>query len=203
LRIAIVVPLLVALAVPIAATEPAGNPPRGWTIVGPGAHAYSVRTDTAEKRTGHGSGLLECSTRDLDTFGSLMQAIRADDLRGRRIRFSGYLRTRDPEYWVALWMRVDGAETSPLAFDNMSDRLVRGDTEWSPYSIVLDVPAAAVQIAFGATLAGSGRLWVDDLAIEVVGEQVATTDLRQPAQSSKTVVGADVPSKPVNLGFDE
>jgi hypothetical protein len=200
---AIGVPVLIALGASIGATESVGNPPKGWALGGPGAHAYSARVDVEERRSGHGSGLLECSTRNLDTFGTLMQTIRAEDLRGRRIRLSGYLRTRDPEFWAALWMRIDGADTSPLAFDNMSDRVVRGDTEWSQYAIVLDVPVAAVQIAFGATLAGGGRIWVDDLVIEVVGKEVTTTDLKQPAQSIKIVVGPEVPSKPVNLGFDE
>jgi serine/threonine-protein kinase len=68
---------------------------------------------------------------------------------------------------------------------------------------VLDVPLAAVQIAYGVILGGSGRLWVDDLTVEVVSEELATTDMQAPPVPTKTVVPADLPSKPVNAGFEE
>jgi len=65
-------------------------------------------------------------------------------------------------------MRVDGPETSPVAFDNMAKRTIRDNNDWSRYEIVLDLPAEAVQIAYGVILGGRGRLWVDDLMLEIV-----------------------------------
>jgi serine/threonine-protein kinase len=102
-----------------------------------------------------------------------------------------------------MWMRVDGPETSPIAFDNMAHRAIRGDNDWSRYEIVLDVPAIAAQIAYGAILGGEGRLWVDDLTLEVVGADVATTDMHQPAVPSKPGLSSDLPRRPVNAGFEE
>ena len=195
--------LLISVSACLNAAEPAANTPKGWVLTGPAAHAYSARPDSTEKHTGKASALLQSSTPDLDSFGALMQTFSADNYRGRRIRLSGYLRTRDLELWAALWMRVDGPETSSLAFDNMSNRPVRGNTEWSSYQIVLDVPRAAVQIAYGVTLAGSGRLWVDDLSVEAVGEDVATTDMRQPPVPAKIGVPVGLPSTPTNTGFEE
>lgn len=184
------------------AMEPA-RVPNGWRLASPAEGAFSARVDTVEKHSGRASALLECATKDLDAFGTLMQTFRADEYRGRRVRLSGHLRSRDVEHWAALWMRVDGLEASQLAYDNMSKRPVRGDTEWSSYQIVLDVPRTAALITYGALLGGSGRLWVDDLAVEVVGEDVPTTDMKEPVGQTKTVVRADLPARPVNMGFEE
>lgn len=199
----IVTVLLISMCAPANAGEGSAQTPKGWLLVGPKTDAYSGRVDATQSHGGRASGFLECSTPDLDTFGALKQAFRADSYRGRRIRLTGYLRTRDLERWAGLWMRVDGSDASLLAFDNMSQRPVRGNTEWAPYQIVLDVPQGAVQIVYGVTLAGSGRLWVDDLSVEVVGPSVATTDMGQPPVPGKTYLPDDLASVPSNTGFEE
>jgi hypothetical protein len=101
-----------------------------------------------------------------------------------------------------MWLRVDGPDTSPLALDNMAKRAVRGDTEWSRYEIVLYVPVVA-QIAYGGILGGKGHLWLDDLRVEVVGDDVPTTDMHVPAVAAKAVIQPDLPAQPVNPGFEE
>ena len=202
MRILSAVAFLLTAAPSLPAVGPSAGVPKGWVLVGP-ANAYSFRVDSAEKHSGRASGLLECSTSDVNEFGSFLQTIRADSYRGRRVRLSGYMRTRDVENSARMWMRVDGAETSPIAFDNMANRAVRGDNDWSRYEIVLDVPTVAVQIAYGAILGGQGRLWVDDLMLEVVGADVATTDMHQPAVPFKPGVPSDLSRQPVNAGFEE
>jgi len=195
--------LAIAVLIVLATSETTSSRvANGWVLVGP-AKAYSFRIDGAEKHSGRGSGLLECAAPDVDDFGSLIQTIRADMYRGRRVRLSGYLRTREVEESARMWMRVDGPDTSPVAMDNMAKRPIRGSTEWSRYEIVLDVPAVAVQIGFGAILGGQGRLWVDDLALELVGDGVATTDMHVPPEPFKTEVPPGLPRQPVNAGFEE
>src|SRR4029453_11364708 len=193
---------LTAASASASAAPPASAIPKGWFLAGPG-DAYSSRVDGDEKHSGRGSGLLECDTSDVDAFGVLNQTFRADAYRGRRIRLSGFMRTRGVEGSARMWLRVDGPDTSPLALDNMAKRPVRGDTEWLLYQIVLDVPAVAVQIAYGGILGGKGRLWLDDLRVEVVGDDVPTTDMHVPAVASKAVVSLDLPAQPVNTGFEE
>ena len=195
--------LLIGVCAPVSANEAARDAPRGWALVGPQLQAYTVRLDATQQHGGGYSALLECSVRDLESFGALQQFFRADNLRGQRVRLRGYLRSRDLELWAGLWMRVDGAEASQLAFDNMWQRPVRGNTEWSQYDIVLDVPEAAVQIAYGVTLAGSGRLWIDDISIEAVDKSVPTTDMGQAPIPGKMQVPNDLASVPQNTGFEE
>jgi tetratricopeptide (TPR) repeat protein len=72
-------------------------------------------------------------------------------------------------------MRVDGLDkdSKSLAFDNMAypvDRSVAGTTNWNQYEIVLDVPEEASVICFGFLLSGTGALWGDDLAFELLDD---------------------------------
>ena len=69
-----------------------------------------------------------------------------------------------------------------LAFDNMGNRKIEGTTQWTKYSVVLDVPEDAAAIAFGLLMAGKGQVWVDDLAFDVVGPDVASTALETEPQ---------------------
>jgi hypothetical protein len=89
-------------------------------------------------------------------------------------------------------MRVDGAREDPmLAFDNMSDRPIPRDSDWTRHAVVLDVAEKATNIAFGVLLNGEGGLWIADLAFEIVGPEVATTGQWQRS------------TRPVNLDFLE
>jgi hypothetical protein len=69
---------------------------------------------------------------------------------------AGYLKTRDVEDWCGIWLRVDGPSRL-LAFDNMQPRAVKGTNDWTRHEVVLDVPEAAVRLAFGSVLKGAGQ----------------------------------------------
>jgi hypothetical protein len=112
-----------------------------------------------------------------------MQSIAADEYRGRRVRFSADVRAAAISKWAGLWMRVDGpprggSQLPPtLAFDNMQGRPISGTREWRRYEVVLDVADDARWISFGILLSGPGEAWMDSLGFEVVGSDVATTDV--------------------------
>jgi len=73
----------------------------------------------------------------------------------------------------------------------MSDRPIKGTSDWKKHETVLDVPKDSIRIAFGILLNGLGQVWIDDLNFEVVGEDIATTDLKQKLPEE--------PEAPVNL----
>ena len=103
-------------------------------------------------------------------------------------------------------MRVDGGGGT-MAFDNMMNRAVRGTTDWTQTSIVLDVPAEAEGIMFGLILSGSGEAWIDDASLEVVGTDVATTNMVGPTADSSKVAAqrasfAGRPGTPINLKIE-
>jgi hypothetical protein len=70
---------------------------------------------------------------------------------------------------------LGAGQTTMLAMDNMMDRPVIGTTGWQRYDIVLDLPPGAERIAFGAALAGPGKVWVDDVRLEVVNAELVPT----------------------------
>jgi hypothetical protein len=111
---------------------------------------------------------------------------------GKRVKMTGYMKSEEVNGWAGLWFRVDGKESGKsLAFDNMYDRKITGTTEWKQYEIVLDVPAEATRLAYGALLGGTGTVWFDDINFEIVTDKVHATN--------KDV---NTPEAPTNLGFD-
>lgn len=103
------------------------------------------------------------------TFGVATGAFPVTAAVGRKVRFSGYIRTAGiTRGYAGLWWRVDG-RAGTLAFDNMDKRGATGTTDWRRYDIELAVPAGAVNINFGALLTGDGAAWFDDWTVELDG----------------------------------
>jgi ketosteroid isomerase-like protein len=181
--------------------------PTGWTrSTVPSANNYVITVDTSTKHDGNASASIKFGCgNDLSSWTSLLQAIAADDYRGKRVRLSGWLRTADVTE-VGLWMRVDD-DLRMLAFDNMQDRPIKGTTDWQMYSVVLDVPIEATKILFGTNLVGRGQVWSDDFKLEIVDDSVASTNItklvealaEQPAPSKST---KELNRHPVNTGFE-
>lgn len=146
-----------------------------WILAGSDSHDYEIMTDSTIVYSGKNSGYIHSVSEKISGFGTLMQSFRPDEYRGKRVRMSAYVRTRDVSGWAGLWMRVDGPSSS-YSFDNMSDRPIQGSTDWTLYEIILDVPEDSVSIAFGILIEGTGHVWVDGVEFEIVTEDVPTTD---------------------------
>src|SRR4029453_5615135 len=99
------------------------------------------------------------------------------------------------EGWGALWMRVDGKEQAGLAFDNMRNRVIKGTNDWAEFDIVLNVAADAEVIWAGGILSGKGKLWFDDFSIEVVDDNVASTELNVPSWPIKIPASTTAPKE--------
>lgn len=137
---------------------------------------YRVAIDERVRHNGKISASVESTVRETHEFCNFMQIFNAEKFRGKRIRFSGFVKTSKVTKWAGLWMRVDGELASPaLAFDNMEQRPIKGTTGWTACSVVLDVPAGAVDIALGLILGGTGKAWVSDMKFEIVSTRVPVT----------------------------
>ncbi len=77
---------------------------------------------------------------DPRSFGNLMQTIRADDYRGKRVRLRAAARAEGGP--AALWLRVDRKGGVMGFFDNMGERVIRSG-EWQRYDIVGQIEAKA------------------------------------------------------------
>lgn len=162
--------------------------PKGWSIAGSKPAAYEIKLDPGQKSE-HGNSISFQSKGESDGMATLMQAIKADDFRGKRVRFSGHIKGEGVKSWAALWMRVNNADGTVSAFDNMEKRAFRGDGNWKKYEVVLDIPNDGSTISFGALLSGLGHMWVSGLDFQIVDETVPVT------AKSKIELGR----KPANL----
>ena len=163
--------------------------PDGWWENGSAEEKYVVGTDATQGRPAP-SAYVKSIAETTNTFGGMMQSCDAAAFRGKRVRFSGLLKTQDAASGACLWVRVDGADGKSLAFDNMQRHPVIGTKDWTPAEIVLDVPEAGATLHFGFFLMDTGQAWVSALAFEEVGRDVAVTDSK-----------GRLPDKPTNLGF--
>lgn len=62
---------------------------------------------------------------------------------------------------AGMWMGVKDTMEELVQLDNMSNRPVKGSTDWKLYSIVLDVPNNSTTILFGIILSGKGTVWAN------------------------------------------
>jgi hypothetical protein len=176
---------------------PASDRFEGWLISGTNAGNFRVVHDREVKQAGAASARVECLVPNKAGFGVVMQTIAADSYRGKRVRFSAAVRTRDAAGWVGLWMRVDRPNERSSSFDNMEDRPITGTTDWSRRTVVLDVAPDAADISFGLLLHGAGTAWLDSVTVELVDASVPVTDLKI---GHSTMAGR--PKAPVNLDLD-
>ncbi|WP_213028909.1 AraC family transcriptional regulator [Shouchella tritolerans] len=168
---------------------------KGWFLSGSNPFNYEMGIDHEVVHQGKVSGYLKSKTvLDSTEFSTMMQTFKANKFVGKRIRLSCFIRTKDVETYAGMWMRVDNKMDDVLQFDNMSDRPIKGNTNWNRYSIVLDVPDQSAVISFGIILAGQGKVWADQFAFEEVSESIPTTNLE---------VHGELLDEPVNLSFEE
>lgn len=170
--------------------------PKGWFIAGDSPEKYEMGIDKGAGQGGKNAATIKSIEKKINGFGTLMQECLPGKYLGKRIRMTGYLKSKNVVDWAGFWLRVDQKNSDEsLSFDNMHDgkldRSIKGTTDWKQYEIVLDVPENASNIAFGGLLSGTGQIWFDNLNFEIVDTSVPTT-------------GEDsVNSEPTNLNFDE
>ena len=173
------------------ASSQSDHAPSGWFLAGSKPANYRTGVDTQMLRDGLPSAYLVSTLQDTGGFGTLMQSIQATEYAGKRVRLRGWVRSENVTDWGGLWMRIDKGK-AVVGFDNMEQRAIHGSQPWTTYDIVLDVPVDATAISFGTLLSGPGEVWLNDVQLEVVGQDVHTTGTG----------GHDpLPTTPVNLDF--
>ncbi|RJP02627.1 AraC family transcriptional regulator [Exiguobacterium sp. RIT452] len=167
----------------------------GWFMSGTHTEEYHFETDSEIVHQGVQSGKLRHVSDGSATgkFATMMQSIQAVDYRGKRMMFAGFLKT-EATGRAGAWFRVDDISGDPLQFDNMSDRSLTGETDWTYCAIVLDVPDEALSLHFGFLLEEAGTVWADSFSFHEVETNIPSTN--QLGQTS-------LPRTPVNLTFDE
>jgi hypothetical protein len=163
-----------------------GSTPKGWFLSGSGKADFVATVDAGAAR------LRAKSDAKPSGYGTVMQTIVARDFIGKRLRMKARVRGEALDAGD-LWVRVQ-SPTSPGDGPGLGGGscALSGDFDWQPCEVVLDVPeqAASIQIGAGIRGSGAGTLWLDDVSLEEVGRDVATTGRMRDD------------SEPANLGFE-
>lgn len=167
--------------------------PKGWHKAGSDPKKYEMGIDKGAGENGKNVATIKSIVKHTSGFGTLMQQSTPDKYKGKRVRMTGYMKSENVAEWAGFWFRVDQAGTDErLAFDNMQNRAIKGNSDWQKYEVVLDVSEKASNIAYGALLVGTGQIWFDNINFEIVDNSVPVT-----GQIFATQDG------PVNLDFEE
>src|SRR5690606_30558591 len=127
--------------------------PEGWG--GNGNENYKQSLDSVITKSGNYAAVLEF-TGDTPNFGTWAFTL-PENYPGKKITFSGYIKTEDVEGYAGLWMRID----PQIAFNNMQQEGISGTNDWKHYTFTLDMkPERTDQIVLGALLVGKGKMWI-------------------------------------------
>lgn len=139
---------------------------------------FQAGLDHAEKHSGATAAYMKSVVQKPREFGNLTQWFDANDYLGKRIRMTAWVKSELSSGTAQLWLRIDGEWKDAAkvgSFDNMNDRPIRGKTNWSRYSLVVDVPKNSRIVVFGLMLLGTGQVWLDDVSFEEVSTAVPLT----------------------------
>jgi RNA polymerase sigma factor (sigma-70 family) len=97
---------------------------------------------------------------------------------GQHIRVTAWLKTSNVRNWASAFVIILGKNGLHLAYDDMSDRPIRGTTDWQQVELVTDLPNEPCTVYFGPDLYGPGELWGDDFQIAIAPRDTPITDSR-------------------------
>ena len=146
--------------------------------------SYEIRKDSVNVHSGKYSSVIVSDERG-NQFGSIFFKIPAK-YNGSQISLQGYLKTENVENGFAgLLLRVDGKD-APLAFDNMSNRNIKGTNDWKMYTITLPLPEVAENIFVAGLLTGKGKAWFDDFTLTIDGKDIQTlSEVEKPLSKAQ------------------
>lgn len=167
-----------------ASFEPHANSVHNWSVYTD--KGFEAEVDQAVTYRGKNSARIDCKSAGASGFASIYQIFLAQKYVGQRVQLSGFVKTDGVKDWDGLLMQIDDGEHM-LAFDAMEDRPIKGTTDWTKYSIVLDVPPTNKKIKIGILQAGAGTSWLSNLSFTTVGKDIPVT--------GKQVLGERLPPR--------
>ena len=101
---------------------------------------------------------------------SNMQMFSAETFHNQRIKLTADVKSDGSLNSARLW--VDVSEyIREINFEGTHSIEVGESVEWTPYTVVFDVPNNSRAINFGLELSGAGLVWIDNVRFEVVSAE--------------------------------
>jgi erythromycin esterase len=139
-----------------------------WQISSDSPDSYQKDFDLRVAHSGQSSLSLQSVTAAPGGSARAGQTIRAGGYQGQRVRLTAYIKTQNVagSAGLVLDVRTGGMQSPPSA--TQGAKLITGSQEWQQTSIELDVPPNAQTISYGVVLRGAGKLWLDELRLEIL-----------------------------------
>jgi hypothetical protein len=190
--------MLIGFGCVAAAAEEDSPLPGAWTLEShPSVSRYRIGLDRETRHGGKSAGFLasqdaEFKNNNFTAYAALRQSIDVSNYRGKRLRISAFMKTQDVKNQAYLKVSI------PHLFADNEDSFrqkqrIQGTTDWTRYEVEFAVShlAGIAEIDCGVNLIGPGRIWIDDVSLEVLGN---TGDIpptapakTQPAESPPTL----------------
>ncbi len=182
--------------------------PNDWLLRGSASQNYELRADRATAFTGNYSALLRAYDKDVspNLSGSAIQAVLASPYIGKRIELTAMLRGEGLRNAGSAWMYATDPSRVIIAYQVAQMNPGIDPAEWTRYRVVMDVPFHGEVLAYGFTLQGKGKLWVDDVHLRVVDDSVPVNDpksLHQIGVIAQAVSVDGALAHPANLDFED
>jgi RNA polymerase sigma factor (sigma-70 family) len=151
---------------------------RAWRQSFTSAHDYPMTTDLANTHDGNPSicfaytGPANASARSFAWFGHTIHYPESERYAGHTVRLSGWIKTENVSNHVQPQIRpLSGLmqrDSKLLAKDSMvQDKSIRGTLNWTPFSLICDIPKNTGYIVTSFIFWGSGKVWIDTNSLEL------------------------------------
>ncbi|MDR3613959.1 MAG: hypothetical protein P4L53_10340 [Candidatus Obscuribacterales bacterium] len=161
---------------------------------------FEIKLDETQKHSGSRSAYIKSIVSKPTQFGQISQAFVPNKYLGTRLKLSAWAKSKLTSGTAHLWIRVDGEWNDnaykPGCFDNMDDRPIKAETDWTQYSLVVDVPETSNHVLIGCFLDGAGEFWVDDFSLQIVGKEC-------PLTGCYAVLKGCGKKEPANMNFEQ
>jgi len=182
--------------------------PNQWLLRGSGAKNYELRSDGDTVFTGNFSAALIAHDKDVspNLSGSAIQAVLAAPYIGTRVELSAMLKGEGMRNSGSVWMYVTDPSRVIIAYQVAQMDAGADPLEWARYRVVMDIPFHGEVLAYGFTLQGKGKLWVDDVHLRIVDNNVPLTgppNKHQVGIIAQQVSADGALANPANLDFED
>lgn len=104
-----------------------------------------------------------------ETLATLRQTIKADNYRGKHLRFSGDVKVEQVEQQAGLWIEpIVQSLPHRRAKRLKPENELQGTHAWMSYEDTIFIPDDAIFIRFGLVLHGRGQAWLANTQLEVI-----------------------------------
>lgn len=138
-----------------------GSAPAGWEVSPSGE---GTAAETLAAGCSQGDRCARLTRQDAGPgYSALLQFVRADPYRGKRVRLRGMLRGGTGT--ALLYLQVNRPAAQPQTVTEAA-----AGTAWKRYELLIDIPKDAATFQFGLVVAGAAEAWLDAVEVQVLGE---------------------------------